>query len=150
MTDSFTNTMFENIESILRDQCGLNKKHPVIAGISGGPDSLCLMETMRSAGYPILVAYFDHRLRPESTVEAQEVGAWLTARGIERRRGGWNGARAVARALLRYAQRLGLRVVLEVALEYGLQRGHRAARAPSLAHTMPSPRSLLSWTWTRT
>ena len=36
--------MLDNIESILRQQCGLcNKDLPIIAGVSGGPDSLCLM-----------------------------------------------------------------------------------------------------------
>lgn len=65
--------MSENIEAILADECGLVKDRLTIVGVSGGPDSLCLMETMRLAGYPILVAYFDHQLRPESTVDARMV-----------------------------------------------------------------------------
>ncbi len=65
--------MSENIESILVDECGLVKDRPIIVGVSGGPDSLCLMETLRQAGYAVIVAYFDHQLRPESSQDARMV-----------------------------------------------------------------------------
>jgi tRNA(Ile)-lysidine synthase TilS/MesJ len=65
--------MPENIEDILQNECGLVKDRPVIVGVSGGPDSLCLMETLRKAGYPVIVAYFDHQLRPESASDARMV-----------------------------------------------------------------------------
>jgi tRNA(Ile)-lysidine synthase len=65
--------MAENIETILSDECGLVKDRPIIVGVSGGPDSLCLMETLRQAGYSIIVAHFDHRLRPESGQDARMV-----------------------------------------------------------------------------
>jgi tRNA(Ile)-lysidine synthase len=65
--------MLENIESILRDQCKLDKSKPIIVGVSGGPDSLCLMEILRQAGYRIIVAHFNHKLRDASDVEANAV-----------------------------------------------------------------------------
>lgn len=65
--------MPENIEEILNNECGLVKDRPIIVGVSGGPDSLCLMETLRQAGYPLVVAYFDHQLRPESSLDARMV-----------------------------------------------------------------------------
>ena len=65
--------MSANVETILAEECGLVKDRLTIVGVSGGPDSLCLMETMRQAGYPLLVAYFDHHLRPESTTDARMV-----------------------------------------------------------------------------
>ena len=65
--------MSENIEAILKDECGLVKDCPIIVGVSGGPDSLCLMETLRRAGYPIIVAHFDHQLRAESGQDARMV-----------------------------------------------------------------------------
>jgi len=65
--------MSENIETILESECGLTKDRVTIVGVSGGPDSLCLMETLRRAGYPILVACFDHQLRPESGVDVRMV-----------------------------------------------------------------------------
>ena len=65
--------MIENIESILQNECGLTKDRPIIVGVSGGPDSLCLMEVLRQAGYQVIVAYFDHQLRPESHVDGRMV-----------------------------------------------------------------------------
>ena len=65
--------MPENIETILKDECGLVKDRPIIVGVSGGPDSLCLLETLRRAGYSIIVAHFNHQLRPESSEDARMV-----------------------------------------------------------------------------
>jgi tRNA(Ile)-lysidine synthase len=65
--------MSENVETILSSACGLVKDRSIIVGVSGGPDSLCLMETLRHAGYPIIVAHFDHQLRPESAQDAHTV-----------------------------------------------------------------------------
>jgi len=65
--------MLENIDSILRDQCELDKSRPIIVGVSGGPDSLCLMETLRQAGYHIIVAHFNHKLRETADAEANAV-----------------------------------------------------------------------------
>jgi len=65
--------MLDNIESTLREQCGLTKDRPVIAGVSGGPDSLCLMSALRQAGYRLIVAHFNHKLRPDSDVDANIV-----------------------------------------------------------------------------
>jgi tRNA(Ile)-lysidine synthase len=65
--------MFENIESILSDQCGLVKDQPVIAGISGGPDSMCLLSILRETGYRVIVAHFNHKLRSDADADANAV-----------------------------------------------------------------------------
>src|SRR5678815_4195708 len=65
--------MLENIQSILRDQCGLSRDAPIIVGVSGGPDSLCLMSVLRKAGYHTIVAHFNHKLRPDSDTDANIV-----------------------------------------------------------------------------
>ena len=65
--------MLENIDSTLREKCGLNPDLPIIAGVSGGPDSLCLMSVLRKAGYRIIVAHFNHKLRPDSDADANIV-----------------------------------------------------------------------------
>ena len=65
--------MTENIETILKDECGLVKDRLIVVGVSGGPDSLCLLETLRLAGYSIIVAHFNHQLRPESSQDARMV-----------------------------------------------------------------------------
>ncbi len=35
--------MLDKLASILRDECKLEKTRPILAGVSGGPDSLCLL-----------------------------------------------------------------------------------------------------------
>ena len=65
--------MLENIGTILSDKCGLTRDRPLIAGVSGGPDSLCLMNVLRKAGYRIIVAHFNHKLRPDADADANIV-----------------------------------------------------------------------------
>jgi len=65
--------MLDHITSTLREQCGLHKDRPIIAGVSGGPDSLCLMNVLRAAGYRVIVAHFNHKLRPDSDTDANTV-----------------------------------------------------------------------------
>ena len=65
--------MIEHIEEIFEKDCGLVKDRPIVVGVSGGPDSLCLMEALRQAGYPLVVAYFDHQLRVDSHLDARAV-----------------------------------------------------------------------------
>ena len=65
--------VLEKIQAILVDECGLVKDRPIIVGVSGGPDSLCLMDILRQAGYSIIVAHFDHHLRQESGQDARMV-----------------------------------------------------------------------------
>ena len=62
--------MLDNIESVFHDQCKLNRSQPILVGVSGGPDSLCLMESLRQAGYRVILAHFNHTLRPDSDLEA--------------------------------------------------------------------------------
>ena len=63
------------LENILRNQCGLDPQKPILAGVSGGPDSLCLMDILRQAGYTLIVAHFNHQLRPAAALEASAVSA---------------------------------------------------------------------------
>src|SRR5512143_2749361 len=65
--------MLENIESILTEKCGLKRDVPTIVGVSGGPDSLCLLGAMRKAGYRMIVAHFNHKLRPDADADANIV-----------------------------------------------------------------------------
>lgn len=45
----------------------------LVVGVSGGPDSLALLHYLRGAGYPLLVASFNHHLRPESDADVAHV-----------------------------------------------------------------------------
>lgn len=42
----------------------------VVAAVSGGADSLCLLDCLARLGYAVVVAHLDHQLRPESRDEA--------------------------------------------------------------------------------
>jgi len=63
------------MDSILRDAsaCRLDPARPIVVAVSGGPDSLCLMDILRQAGFPIIVAHFNHKLREGSDIEANTV-----------------------------------------------------------------------------
>ena len=65
--------MLEYLQSVLRTKCELDPRLPVLVGVSGGPDSLCLLDGLHRLGYDLIVAHLDHRLRPESLEEARAV-----------------------------------------------------------------------------
>lgn len=72
--------MQERVHICLRDECLLNPDKPVIVAVSGGPDSLCLLDILHKFGYLLMVAHFNHGLRPES-----ESDAWAVRREAEKR-----------------------------------------------------------------
>ncbi len=45
----------------------------ILAAVSGGADSLCLLLILKELGYPLHVAHFDHGLRPGSGGDAETV-----------------------------------------------------------------------------
>ncbi len=55
---------------------------PVVAGVSGGPDSLCLLNVLQRLEYRVIVAHFDHRLRSESGQDATRVREMAAAAGM--------------------------------------------------------------------
>ena len=65
--------MLDTIEFTLQEHCGLVKDRPIVVGVSGGPDSLCLMGVLRKAGYRLIIAHFNHKLRLDSDADANVV-----------------------------------------------------------------------------
>jgi tRNA(Ile)-lysidine synthase len=61
------------LETILQERCKLDPGKPVLVGVSGGADSLCLLGILQEAGYRVIVAHFNHQLRPEADQEAASV-----------------------------------------------------------------------------
>ena len=74
--------MFRDFDLILRERCRVRPDRPLLVGVSGGADSLCLMAVLQEAGYPLIVAHFDHTLRPESGADAEKVRAFAEKRGL--------------------------------------------------------------------
>ncbi len=65
--------MFNTFDVILQQECQLDQNLPILVGVSGGPDSICLLHYLKRAGYPVVVAHLNHQLRPEADLEAEMV-----------------------------------------------------------------------------
>lgn len=76
-------TMLEKLSRILQDECQILVDHPVVVGVSGGPDSLCLLDVLYRSGYPVVVAHFNHKLRSSADDEAQVVRQITEAYGFQ-------------------------------------------------------------------
>ena len=55
---------------------------PLLVGVSGGADSLCLLDVLDQLGYSLIVAHFDHGLRTASAMDAEKVRGEAEARGL--------------------------------------------------------------------
>ena len=61
----------------------LEKGRPVLAAVSGGVDSMCLLHFLRGEGYDVSCAHFNHHLRGEEAARDEEfVRAWCKKEGV--------------------------------------------------------------------
>ena len=61
----------------------LDKNQPVLAAVSGGVDSMCLLHFLRAQGYEVCCAHFNHHLRGEEAARDEDfVRAWCKKEGI--------------------------------------------------------------------
>jgi tRNA(Ile)-lysidine synthase len=65
--------MLTRVDSILQQNCFLNPEKVLLVGVSGGPDSFCLLDVLAQLGYPLIVAHLNHGLRSESQSDADFV-----------------------------------------------------------------------------
>lgn len=70
------------LTQIIQSRCGLRPDTPVLIGVSGGADSLCLLDLLHRLGYALAVAHFDHGLRLESAADAEYVRQQAQQRGL--------------------------------------------------------------------
>lgn len=70
------------ISYILQDKCQLIKAQPVLAGVSGGADSMALLHLLWQAGYRVTAAHLDHMLRENSAGDAAFVRDFCREREI--------------------------------------------------------------------
>lgn len=75
--------LLDRLRLVLEEKCGLHPGERVLVGFSGGPDSLCLLDTLHRLGYPLIAAHLDHGLRPESLSDMQTVQRMTAERGIQ-------------------------------------------------------------------
>jgi tRNA(Ile)-lysidine synthase len=74
--------MIAKMLNILQQECRLMADSSILIGVSGGPDSLCLLDLLIKTGYPLIVATFDHLLRPQSGLEVEFVRQFCADRRI--------------------------------------------------------------------
>jgi tRNA(Ile)-lysidine synthase len=70
------------VRSFIQERRLLSDGERVLAAVSGGPDSLCLMAVLQALGYNVRIAHFDHGLRKESAAEARFVQTLAGQRGL--------------------------------------------------------------------
>lgn len=74
--------MLEELQQHLIDACGLDKEEKILVGVSGGPDSLCLLDALDVLGYHPVAAHLNHQLRPEAGQEALAIEHFCQERGL--------------------------------------------------------------------
>ena len=74
--------MLSHFGDFLRIDLKTTPSEALVVGVSGGPDSLCLLDLLHQAGYSVIVAHLDHGLRPESADEARGVGLIADSLGV--------------------------------------------------------------------
>jgi len=72
--------LVDRIQNSLNKTFGLDQQSRLVVGVSGGVDSLALLHLLRSAGYNVIAAHFNHHLRQEAEGDAQFVAQ--TARDL--------------------------------------------------------------------
>lgn len=61
------------VETGLEDLGLRSSGERLVVGVSGGADSVCLLDSLHRLGVPVVVAHFDHALRPGSWADGRHV-----------------------------------------------------------------------------
>lgn len=76
-------TTLDQIRTYIQSESLFQPGQAVVAGVSGGPDSLCLMHALRQLDYQVVAAHFDHGIRPGGAGEADRVRVQAEDAGCE-------------------------------------------------------------------
>jgi len=68
-------------QSLIKD-CGVNPELPLVVGVSGGADSLCLVHCLREGGFKLIVGHLDHALRESSAAQANALSQRMAELGL--------------------------------------------------------------------
>lgn len=74
--------MLNYLTRVLQDECQIDLEKPVLVAISGGADSLSIADFMFEAGYQVVAAHFDHKLRQDSGADAEFVRNYAGSKGL--------------------------------------------------------------------
>lgn len=70
------------IQHILQSACRLDPKQVVLVGVSGGADSLAVLDVLHRLNYPLAVAHFNHQLREDADEDARFVVEFAAEMGL--------------------------------------------------------------------
>ena len=76
-------TVLDLVRRTLLEDNPLDVTLPLVVGVSGGPDSLCVLDCLCRLGFRPVVAHFDHHLRLESGEDARAVARMADQRGLD-------------------------------------------------------------------
>jgi tRNA(Ile)-lysidine synthase len=63
----------DRVAENLKEKCGIKIQEKIVLGFSGGADSICLLDILHKLGFKVVVAYFNHQLRPSVDSEVRFV-----------------------------------------------------------------------------
>ncbi len=67
---------------LLTQKCLLDLQKPVVAGVSGGPDSLCMLDLLIKCGLNVFVLHVNHQLRSVADAESKLVEDFCRQRKV--------------------------------------------------------------------
>lgn len=123
--------MLEQIKLIVQHNCQLELTKPLVLGVSGGPDSLCLLDVLHQLGFLLVIVHLNHGLRPEAEGDAARVERIASQMGlpfVSRKEDVASYAAANALSLEEAARTIRYRFLFEQARILG-------AQAVAVAHT---------------
>lgn len=72
----------KRLAMIVEKDCRLTRSQLILLGVSGGADSLCLMDALARLGFRLCVAHFNHQLRAESAADSARVASTARRLGL--------------------------------------------------------------------
>ena len=61
--------LLQKVRNILQAECAFSAGSKLLVGVSGGPDSVCLLDILSQLPYEIVVGHLNHKLRPSADEE---------------------------------------------------------------------------------
>jgi tRNA(Ile)-lysidine synthase len=74
--------MIETVQHVLEKKLRLRRDSLFVVGVSGGPDSVSLLDVLHRLGYPVVAAHFNHCLRPQAAADARFVENFASTLGV--------------------------------------------------------------------
>ena len=74
--------ILEPLHLYIQNECGLLPGQLILVGVSGGPDSVCLLDALHRIGYSVIAAHYNHHLRADSDIDVAFVKSLADSIGV--------------------------------------------------------------------